>query len=94
VTRLFWTPLAQGDLRAIKDYMRDRDADAGVRIVAAIRDKARLLRAHPFAGEPSGIADTRKLTVERFGYVVIYRIRGDAAEILRIHHAAQDWRPA
>jgi plasmid stabilization system protein ParE len=91
--RLIWSGPARGDVDAIAIYFREIDRDVGRRIVTAIRERAKLLTRHPFAGEPLDEV-RRKLSVDRFPYVIVYRIGSDAVSIIRIHHAAQDWRPA
>jgi plasmid stabilization system protein ParE len=91
--RLIWSGPALRDVDGIRLFFRDVDRDAGRRIIRSIRDRTKLLVRHPYAGEP--LDDTRrKLSIDRFPYVVIYRVSADAIFIVRIHHAAQDWRPA
>lgn len=39
----------------------------------------------------SGLADLRSRTLKAFGnYVVVYRVRSDAVEIVRVLHGARD----
>jgi toxin ParE1/3/4 len=90
--RLRWSNLALDDLASIRDYLLQRDPDAARRVIEAIRDRARLLKKHPMAGPPLDIGDTRKLTVPRYPYVIIYRVMKDEVVVTRVHHAAEDWR--
>ena len=43
----------------------------------------------PYRGRIGRIAGTRELVLVPF--IIVYRVEADAAEILRIYHAAQDW---
>jgi toxin ParE1/3/4 len=40
-------------------------------------------------GRNGRIAGTREFVIARF--ILVYRIKADAVEILRIYHSAQDW---
>jgi len=57
------------------------------RVLAAV---AGLLR-FPEIGRPGRRAGTRELVVSRTPYVVAYRLRADAIEILRVMHGRQRW---
>ena len=43
----------------------------------------------PDRGRTGRIAGTRELVFDPF--IIVYRVKADAVEILRIYHAAQDW---
>ena len=40
-------------------------------------------------GRPGRIDGTRELV--RAPYIIVYRVRSEAVEILRIYHSAQNW---
>lgn len=90
--RLRWSNLALDDLRQLRDYLLARDPGAARRVVEIIRDRSKLLKQHPMAGPPLDIADTRKLSVGRYPYRLIYRVNNDEVTILRVYHATEDWR--
>ena len=46
---------------------------------------------HPKSGRPGRVAGTLELVIPRLPYIVPYRIKGDAIEVLRIYHAARMW---
>lgn len=52
---------------------------------------AEMLADHPNMGRPGRITGTRELIVTQFPYILPYRIRGSAVEILRVFHTARKW---
>jgi len=50
-----------------------------------------LLKKNPALGRAGRVAGTRELVVAGTPYVVPYRVRGEAVEILRVFHAARRW---
>jgi toxin ParE1/3/4 len=45
----------------------------------------------PHRGRPGKKENTRELVLSPLPYIVVYRIAGDAVNILRILHGAQKW---
>lgn len=57
--------------------------------VAAIREKSAVLAQHPAIGRAGRlVVDTREMVVHE-NYVMIYRVKADTVQILRVHHVAQ-----
>jgi toxin ParE1/3/4 len=50
-----------------------------------------LQRKNPALGRAGRVAGTRELVVAEAPYIIPYRVRGDAVEILRVFHAARKW---
>ena len=50
-----------------------------------------LLAQHPALGRPGRVEGTRELVVPDTPYLVPYRVRGHAVEILRVFHGARKW---
>ncbi|MDP2196877.1 MAG: type II toxin-antitoxin system RelE/ParE family toxin [Rhodocyclaceae bacterium] len=42
-------------------------------------------------GRPGRVPGTRELVVTRFPYILPYRVREQAVEILRIFHTSRKW---
>ncbi|MCA9633887.1 MAG: type II toxin-antitoxin system RelE/ParE family toxin [Myxococcales bacterium] len=87
---LAWSRRAGRDLQRLDAFLSDRDPEAASRAMQAIRDAVRLLVDFPHAGRPASDlgAECRELPV-RFGssgYVVLYRLRGEAIVIAAVRH--------
>ncbi|UVK52049.1 type II toxin-antitoxin system RelE/ParE family toxin [Mesorhizobium sp. AR02] len=79
-------PQAAVDLEGIGDYIASHNPNAAVRFVDALERRWNLLTLHPFSGAPrDDIAPgIRHLVVG--DYLTLYRVAGDAIEILRVLH--------
>lgn len=81
-----------GDLTHICDYIEQHGSSAAARRVAlSIYERLNALAEFSRRGRQGRKSDTRELVFEGLPYLAIYRIRGDAVEILRILHGAQKW---
>jgi toxin ParE1/3/4 len=89
--RLVWTLAALRDLASARDYIaRDNAAAAEDQIGRVLAATGRLVR-FPEIGRPGRHRGTRELVTSRTPYIVAYRVRADAIEILRVLHARQRW---
>jgi plasmid stabilization system protein ParE len=52
------------------------------------------LSSAPNTGRPGLRAGTRECVVLKTPYIVVYRVRSDAIEILHVFHERQDWTHA
>lgn len=59
--------------------------------VRELLDSAAVLADHPNMGRAGRIAGTRELVIKRFSYILPYRVRDGAVEILRVFHTARRW---
>ena len=90
--RIRWTEPAVQDLFHISDYVATHgSADAARRIALSIHTQIESLAQFPGQGRMGRKAGTRELVIVGLPYVVIYRVQGDAVELLRILHGAQIW---
>lgn len=88
--RLSYTRRARRQLENIYGYIHERNPDAATRVMARIRRSAERLLDFPNLG-PHGLVDlTRELVVVGLPYIIVYRLAGDAIEILGVYHSAQD----
>ena len=90
--RVRWRRLAAADLDAIVDYIARDNAiaamalgDTVVRRVAELAEQSKLYRSGRVRG-------TREMVVHP-NYIVVYRIKRDEIEIVRVLHAGQQWPP-
>lgn len=89
--RLRWTDVAVQDLTSICDYIQQNSAAAARRVATSIHEQIGFLAQFPESGRTGRKPETRELVLSRLPYLVIYRLHGDAIEILRILHGAQNW---
>ena len=90
--RVRWTEPAARDLTTICDYIEEHNGKVMARRVAlSVYERVGGLENFPETGRGGRRAGTRELVVTGLPYVVIYRVRHDAIEILRILHGAQRW---
>ena len=68
-----------------------RDNPAAARVVDDITTTVGLLAQHPALGRSGRVEGTRELVVPDTPYLVPYRVRGHAVEILRVFHGARKW---
>ena len=89
--RLVWTPAALRDVASVRAYIaRDNATAADNQVERILAVDGNLLR-FPEIGRPGRRGGTRELVVSRTPYIVAYRLRGEAIEILRVLHARQRW---
>jgi toxin ParE1/3/4 len=51
---------------------------------AHFKEAKRLLKAYPHVGHPSDAADFRELQILKTPFAIIYRIRGDEIQVVRL----------
>ncbi len=89
--RVRWLRRALANLEAEGDYIGEENPAAAARVVERIFRAVKLLKENPAMGRPGRVAGTRELVVDGTPYIVPYRVRGDAVEILRVFHARRKW---
>ncbi|MHC1712116.1 MAG: type II toxin-antitoxin system RelE/ParE family toxin [Solidesulfovibrio sp.] len=87
--RVRWLRTALHNIDAELAHIAQEDQDAAIRIYAYIMERVAALATSPNAGRPGRIFGTRELVIERYPYIVPYRVRGDAVEILRVFHTSR-----
>jgi plasmid stabilization system protein ParE len=90
--RVVWTPLANGDLEAIDDYLADYSIESAEEVATKIETAASFLLEVPHAGTPFDSQKARKWRVAGTPYLLVYRPVADDIEVLRVYHARQNWR--
>jgi len=90
--RVRWTAPAARDLTQICDYIQeDNSRTTARRVAVSIYDRVGALAEFPEQGRPGRKSGTREVVLSGLPFLAVYRLRGDAVEILRILHRAQDW---
>ncbi len=89
--RVRWLRVALANLEAEADYIAEDNPAAAGRLVQRIFRAVDLLAKNPSMGRPGRVSGTRELVVADTPYIVPYRVRANAVEILRVFHAARKW---
>jgi toxin ParE1/3/4 len=89
--RVRWLRTALANLDAEAEHIAEDNPAAAGRVVQKILRAVDLLKQNPALGRAGRVAGTRELVVTDTPYIVPYRVRGDAVEILRVFHAARKW---
>jgi toxin ParE1/3/4 len=85
-----WTKTALANLVAIVKHIEKDNAERAKSFALEIQAKTNSLAEFPGMGRPGRVIGTRELVVHP-NYIIPYRMRGDAVEILRVQHTARRW---
>lgn len=88
---LEWLPAAQRDFDDLVDYIAADHPIAAITQGDEIEAQVSMLMDHPRMGRPGRVKGTRELVIVRSPFIVAYRIKGKAIQILRVLHGAQQW---
>jgi toxin ParE1/3/4 len=89
--KLRWTRRALADFLEAQDYIAKDNLLAAQAAAQRIDDAARGLLEHPDIGRPGQVRDTRERVVSKTPNLIVYRVRGQEIELLRIWLGRQDW---
>ncbi len=84
-------PQARADLAEIVAYIARDDPDAAERAYKRIFAATALLLEQPALGRPGRVDGTRELVVPHTPYIVPYRCRMSAGQLLAATHARRQW---
>jgi len=88
---LVWLKRAIQDRDAQIDYIAQDNPLAAVSQGDRIDEQVDVLLEHPQMGRPGRKPGTRELVISHTPFVVVYRIKGQRIELLRLLHGAQKW---
>jgi toxin ParE1/3/4 len=88
-----WTSEAAADLDNLVRHVAQDNLAAALRAEDRLIAAVERLQRFPASGRVGRWGATRELVVTHSPYVVIYRVRSGAVEVLRILHGAQEWPP-
>ncbi len=86
-----WLHAALNNLENEARYISEDNPTAAQSTVTSIVDAIENLKKYSAMGRPGRVSGTRELVVSNTPYIVPYRIRGGAIEILRVFHGARKW---
>ena len=86
-----WLRQALKNLEQAYDYIADEDRDAAIGVVLKIQAATEQLAEFSMLGRVGRVDSTRELVIANTSYIVIYRVRGNAVEILRVLHSSRKY---
>ncbi len=85
-----WKQTAIDDRDEIVEHIASDNLDAAIKLGALLMEKSMVLDQHPMMGRVGRIKGTREL-VAHPNYILVYRVAGEVAEVLRVKHTAQQY---
>jgi toxin ParE1/3/4 len=86
-----WSPEAAADFAAVVEYIHKENPSAGDRVAHLVYDSAGSLESFPNRGRRGRIEGTRELVLAPLPFILIYRVKPEAVEIVRVLHGFQRW---
>jgi addiction module RelE/StbE family toxin len=91
--RIRWLRTALRNLDQHANHIAKDDPFAARNAVQRIQTAVDQLAEYPSMGRIGRVPLTRELIVGGTPWIIIYRVRADAVEIIRVLHGAQSWPP-
>lgn len=86
-----WFSEAYNDLVEIRNYIEHDNPKAARETAERIKKSVSSLADYPGKGRPGRVEGTRELVVAGLPYIIPYRVRNNAVEILRVLHGSMEW---
>ena len=87
--QITWLKTALKNLNEIAEYIAQESPQAASQVVEAIETQVNLLATQPALGRPGRVLGSRELVISNTHYLVPYRIKNNAVEILRVFHTSR-----
>jgi plasmid stabilization system protein ParE len=89
--RVRWLRKALFNLDQEAAYLARDHPKIAAEFILHLRDSASMLANHSDLGRAGRVPGTRERVITKFSYILPYRVRGNAVEILRVFHARRKW---
>jgi Plasmid stabilization system protein len=87
--RVRWLKTAGKNLDAAMDHIARDNPELAVTIYNHIRARVDDLREQPSQGRPGRVFGTRELVLEKYPFIVPYRVKNNEIQILRVFHTSR-----
>lgn len=87
--RVRWYRRALLDLDAAEAYIAQDDPQTAAVVILRIVRAVSLLKEQPGIGRAGRVTGTKELIVPNTPYIVPYRVKDDAVQILRVYHTSR-----
>jgi toxin ParE1/3/4 len=88
-----WLRTALRNLDHHASYIAKDNPDAARRAVERVQAAVGQLTQYPSMGRIGRVPGTRELIIGGTPWIIVYRVRAGAVEIIRVLHGAQSWPP-
>ena len=93
IMRIKWLRAALRDLDAEVAYIAEQNQEAASHLYLLVRERTAILAQFPDLGRPGRVFGTRELVLERYPYIIPYRVKNNTVEILRLFHTSRKQPP-
>ncbi|WP_349815950.1 type II toxin-antitoxin system RelE/ParE family toxin [Curvibacter sp. CHRR-16] len=90
---MVWLRRAINDRDSQLDYIAHDNPRAAIEQGDRIELQVNQLQQNPEMGRPGRKKSTRELVISRTSFIVVYRIKSQRIELLRLLHSSQQWPP-
>lgn len=87
--RIKWLQKAIKTFDKAMGYIAQEDEEAAQTISEDIEARVAGLLEQPYQGRPGRIFGTRELVIDKYPFIVPYRVKGDEIQILRVFHTSR-----
>ena len=87
-----WTHPALADLIEAQIYISQENPQAAQSVAQKVWDASQKLADNPEIGRSGHIDGTREWVIPQTPYLIVYRIKDNRIEILRVWHARRNWQ--
>lgn len=84
-----WLRRALRNLEQARNYVFQDNPTAAQELIIKIQNAANQLQNYPFMGKNGRVEGTRELIISNSPYILIYRIKEETVEVLRILHTSK-----
>lgn len=89
--KIKWLRKALRNLEQTYEYISRENLEAASQTAQRIQSAVGQLANYPLMGRPGRVEGTRELVISPSSYIIAYRVRGDAIEVLRVLHTSRRW---
>ena len=84
-----WLKWALRNLEQARNYVFQDNPTAAQELIIKIQNAANQLQNYPFMGKNGRVEGTKELIISNSPYILIYRIKEETVEVLRILHTSK-----
>jgi addiction module RelE/StbE family toxin len=84
-----WLRRALRNLEQARNYVFQDNPTAAQELILKIQNAANQLQNYPFMGKNGRVEGTKELIISNSPYILIYRVKEESVEVLRILHTSK-----